>query len=162
MWDSIPGLQDRALSQRQAPNCCATQGSPDRHFSKNSTQSWFQKGIAPLCPFHCSFWSQPLLLLPVHPSWAASWGEGGKWPCTWVTLGVPWPSGRAGHRACLLLFQRHVLCLCPPACACISCGWIARQFAGPIGGPGVGGTVCVLAHLVLWGVSRVHRQEVPD
>ena len=26
-WDSIPGLQDRALSQRQALNCCATQGS---------------------------------------------------------------------------------------------------------------------------------------
>ena len=26
-WDSIPGLQDRALGQRQAPNCCATQGS---------------------------------------------------------------------------------------------------------------------------------------
>ena len=25
-WDSIPGLQDRALGQRQAPNCCATQG----------------------------------------------------------------------------------------------------------------------------------------
>ena len=28
MWDSIPGLQDRALGQRQALNCCATQGSP--------------------------------------------------------------------------------------------------------------------------------------
>ena len=27
MWDLIPGLQDRALGQRQAPNCCATQGS---------------------------------------------------------------------------------------------------------------------------------------
>ena len=27
-WDSIPRLQDRALGQRQAPNCCATQGSP--------------------------------------------------------------------------------------------------------------------------------------
>ena len=27
MWDSIPGLQDRALGQRQAPNPCATQGS---------------------------------------------------------------------------------------------------------------------------------------
>ena len=25
--DSIPGLQDRALGQRQAPNRCATQGS---------------------------------------------------------------------------------------------------------------------------------------
>ena len=28
MWDSIPGLRDCALGQRQAPNCCATQGSP--------------------------------------------------------------------------------------------------------------------------------------
>ena len=27
MWDSIRGLQDRALGQRQAPNRCATQGS---------------------------------------------------------------------------------------------------------------------------------------
>ena len=26
-WDSIPGLQHRALGQRQAPNRCATQGS---------------------------------------------------------------------------------------------------------------------------------------
>ena len=26
-WDLIPGLQDRALGQRQAPNHCATQGS---------------------------------------------------------------------------------------------------------------------------------------
>ena len=28
-WDSIPGLQDRVLGQRQAPNRCAIQGSPD-------------------------------------------------------------------------------------------------------------------------------------
>ena len=28
-WDSIPGLQDHALGQRQAPNHCATQGSQD-------------------------------------------------------------------------------------------------------------------------------------
>ena len=31
-WDSIPGLQDRALGQRQAPNHCATQGSQHQHF----------------------------------------------------------------------------------------------------------------------------------
>ena len=31
MWDSIPGLQDCALGQRQAPNCCATQGSLKVH-----------------------------------------------------------------------------------------------------------------------------------
>ena len=28
-WDSIPGLQDRALGQRQAPKRRATQGSPN-------------------------------------------------------------------------------------------------------------------------------------
>ena len=27
MWDLIPGLEDRTLGQRQAPNRCATQGS---------------------------------------------------------------------------------------------------------------------------------------
>ena len=32
-WDSIPGLQDRALGQRQAPNRCATQGSQAFPFS---------------------------------------------------------------------------------------------------------------------------------
>ena len=32
MRDLIPGLQDRALGQRQAPNRCATQGSPDYVF----------------------------------------------------------------------------------------------------------------------------------
>ena len=33
-WDSIPGLQDRALGQRQALNRCATQGSLARRFLK--------------------------------------------------------------------------------------------------------------------------------
>ena len=27
MWDLIPGLEDRALDQRQVPNRCTTQGS---------------------------------------------------------------------------------------------------------------------------------------
>ncbi|CAD7686916.1 unnamed protein product [Nyctereutes procyonoides] len=36
MWDSIPGLQDRALGQRQAPNRCATQGSPYFKFLKEA------------------------------------------------------------------------------------------------------------------------------
>ena len=31
-WDSIPGLQDRALYQRQALNRCATQGSQAIYF----------------------------------------------------------------------------------------------------------------------------------
>ena len=35
-WDSIPGLQNRALGQRQALNCCATQGSQSQYiFSYN-------------------------------------------------------------------------------------------------------------------------------
>ena len=33
-WDSILGLQDCALGQRQAPNRCATQGSPVSPFLK--------------------------------------------------------------------------------------------------------------------------------
>ena len=33
MWDSIPGLQDCTLGQRQAPNCWATQGSPRNIFN---------------------------------------------------------------------------------------------------------------------------------
>ena len=34
MWDSIPGLQDRALGQMQALNCCATQGSLSSQLGK--------------------------------------------------------------------------------------------------------------------------------
>ena len=33
-WDSIPGLQDHALGQRPAPNCCATQGSLEQVLNK--------------------------------------------------------------------------------------------------------------------------------
>ena len=36
-WDLIPGLQDRALGQRQAPNHCATQGSQFYPFSGRSS-----------------------------------------------------------------------------------------------------------------------------
>ena len=32
MWDSNPGIRDHALSQRQAPNRCATQGSQNPFF----------------------------------------------------------------------------------------------------------------------------------
>ena len=32
IWDSIPGLQDRPLGQRQALNHCTTQGSPGFNF----------------------------------------------------------------------------------------------------------------------------------
>ena len=37
-WDSIPGLQDHALGQRQAPNCCATQGSLDLLFLSSNME----------------------------------------------------------------------------------------------------------------------------
>ena len=42
MWDSIPGLQDRALGQRQAPNRCATQGSLF-YFLDTNFQGFFKK-----------------------------------------------------------------------------------------------------------------------
>ena len=38
-WVSIPGLQDRALGQRQAPNRCATQGSPTIYTFKTNQLS---------------------------------------------------------------------------------------------------------------------------
>ena len=31
-WDLIPGLQDHALGQRQALNCCATRDPENSHF----------------------------------------------------------------------------------------------------------------------------------
>ena len=40
-WDSIPGLQDRALGQRQAPNRCATQGIPGMANLKGMFQETF-------------------------------------------------------------------------------------------------------------------------
>ena len=39
-WDSILGLQDRALGQRQAPNRCATQGSPFFYLKILFIYSW--------------------------------------------------------------------------------------------------------------------------
>ncbi|CAD7680507.1 unnamed protein product [Nyctereutes procyonoides] len=39
-WDLIPGLQDRALGQRQATNPCATQGSRDEFILKNVSILW--------------------------------------------------------------------------------------------------------------------------
>ena len=37
-WDSIPGLQDRVLGQRQVPNRCATQGSPGPHLNPRTRE----------------------------------------------------------------------------------------------------------------------------
>ena len=42
-WDSILGLQDHAVGQRQLPNRCATQGSPIFNFSR-TLQTVFHSG----------------------------------------------------------------------------------------------------------------------
>ena len=48
MWDSIPGLQDRALGQRQALNRCATQGSQTFFFKiKFIGQPGWLSGLVP-------------------------------------------------------------------------------------------------------------------
>ena len=39
MWDSIPGLQDRAPGQRQALNHCATQGSQEEVLRKSKREA---------------------------------------------------------------------------------------------------------------------------
>ena len=43
-----PGLQDRALDQRQAPNRCATQGSLKVAVLVAPTKSWAVKTTSPL------------------------------------------------------------------------------------------------------------------
>ena len=48
MWDSIPGLQDRALGQRQAPNGCATQGSQANKYLVFHIASGYQKSRSSL------------------------------------------------------------------------------------------------------------------
>ena len=53
--DSIPGLQDRALGQRQAPNRCATQGS--LLFGSLSIQPIF---------FHCCLFISKTLIGTYH------------------------------------------------------------------------------------------------
>ena len=45
MWDSIPGLQDRALGQRQALNRCATQGSPKTDFFLSDSVTAYTIGL---------------------------------------------------------------------------------------------------------------------
>ena len=44
MWDSISGLQDRALGQRQVLNHCATQGS-QKHYTLNTQQQQKIKSV---------------------------------------------------------------------------------------------------------------------
>ena len=48
MWDSIPGLRDHALGQRQAPNRCATQGSLISVFIFTSSQGNLLSGFISL------------------------------------------------------------------------------------------------------------------
>ena len=71
--DSIPGLQDPALGQRQARNRWATQGSLIPFFKKNnrlyffravlgSQQNWEEDTGIPLFPLPCTH-AQPSLLL---------------------------------------------------------------------------------------------------
>ena len=48
-WDSIPGLQDRVLGQRQAPNRCATQGSQSYQFNViNKTSKYVKENLIKL------------------------------------------------------------------------------------------------------------------
>ena len=56
-WDSIPGLQDRALGQRQAPNRCATQGSLTKFLS-----------IIPLTPMNPMVFTASLCILCPSPT----------------------------------------------------------------------------------------------
>ena len=50
IWDSIPGLQDHAPGQRQAPNRCATQGSHKVYLSLiNSDMSQIKINLEAPC-----------------------------------------------------------------------------------------------------------------
>ena len=54
MWDSIPGLQDRALGQRQVPTRCATQGSPSLGFYIDASRVVLcRKALCELCLSCC-------------------------------------------------------------------------------------------------------------
>ena len=77
-WDSIPGLQDRALGQRQTLNRCATQGS---------LSSEILNGLDFLCSFLCLLTSQnslPILWDPMiclAPLDLSSWSlDSLSWP----------------------------------------------------------------------------------
>ena len=50
MWDSIPGLQDRALDQRQAPNRCTTQGSQCSKILRKRGKMAEEQGPQVTCP----------------------------------------------------------------------------------------------------------------
>ena len=83
MWDSILGLQDRALDQRRAPNRCATQGSRDSPFEVGAaipaSSPEVRTGL--LVALRAPMAGLPSLPTPTSPSvrlrvWQASWGPG--------------------------------------------------------------------------------------
>ena len=45
LWDSIPGLQDHALGQRQAPNRCATRDPSWLIFKWNQSDHHFERTL---------------------------------------------------------------------------------------------------------------------
>ena len=60
MWDSIPGLQDRALGQRQALNRCATQGSLYCYTIKGSHGAILSLSDGKVAEITGLFWLTPL------------------------------------------------------------------------------------------------------
>ena len=54
-WDSILGPLDHALSQRQALNCCATQGSPHSHILYRT----MTEKIISTSPMHRKIYNMP-------------------------------------------------------------------------------------------------------
>ena len=76
-WESILGLQDRALGQRQAPNRCTTQGSPEFPFCvsfllrssqvhRNCTLISTPKALLKLLHLKREVHSSDLDLQPIH------------------------------------------------------------------------------------------------
>ena len=51
VWDSIRGLQDLALGQRQAPNRCATQGP--LKVSISTLEPLYSHSVYATCEFNC-------------------------------------------------------------------------------------------------------------
>ena len=75
-WDSIPGLQDRTLDQRQAPNHYATQGSPREEFMVKS--NCMVSKVGPVSPYETELarprkgWlrrSREVILTLLYPPW---------------------------------------------------------------------------------------------
>ena len=70
MWDSIPGLQDRALGQRQAPNRCATQGFRALLPLRKSLTNQTGRGTVTTMIYH---WFISDTLSTIRPTLHVSW-----------------------------------------------------------------------------------------